>query len=231
MGNEYVQRVLKIATGLRQEHGLLRAMGMLMLRTLMRLTGGTVLACLHKPIGPAEPSNARLLTRQEVERASQDPGLDLPPSFAASQRSRCYGVVIDGRVRSYAWSSSETVRGVPGTTVTMSPDAAYVFKAFTDPLFRRRGLLSECLKAVEHDAAEEGRREVTSLVELHNRSSLRAFRNAGFERCGFVLVLRWPWITRRIGCRAAEPCVWCKHEASAPASTLRSTVAAFARRD
>jgi hypothetical protein len=107
----------------------------------------------------------------------------------------------------------------------MPPGSAYVFKAFTDPLFRRRGLLHECLEAVEQEAVREGRSEVTSLIEVHNRSSLRAFRNAGFERCGFVLVLRWPWAVKRIGCRATVPCSWCKHDESAQASTLRSAVA------
>ena len=204
-----VRRVLKIAAAAREEHGLLRGSGMMLLRILARLTGGTVLACMHKPLALVQPSEGRLLTRQEIENASHDERLDLPPAFVASQHSPCYGVVIDGRVRCYAWTSSEQVRAVPGTAVTMPPAAAYVFKAFTDPLFRRRGLLRECLKAIEHDAVREGRIEVTALVELHNRSSLRAFRNAGFDRCGFVLMLRWPWTVKRIGCRATEPCTWC----------------------
>ena len=219
-----VQHVFKIAARAREEHGLLRGSGMMLLRMLARLAGGTVLACMHKPVTPVHPSAGRRLTRQEIESASRDSRLDLSPSFVASQHSRCYGVVIDGRVRCYAWTSSELVRAVPGTAVTMPTGAAYVFKAFTDPIFRRRGLLRECLKAVERDAVREGRTEVTSLVEVHNRSSLRAFRHAGFERCGFVMVLRWPWTVKRIGCLATEPCAWCRNDASAPRSPLRSAV-------
>jgi ribosomal protein S18 acetylase RimI-like enzyme len=229
LGRPLVGRVLKIVARAREEHGLLRGSAMLLLRVLSRFTGGTVLVCLHKPLASAPSSIGRLLTRAEIERVSQDERLDLPAGFVAAQRSPCYGVVIDDRVRCYAWTSSEQIRAVPGTVVRMPPEAAYVFKAFTDPLFRGRGLLRECLKAVERDAVREGRTEVTSLVELHNRSSLRAFRHAGFERCGFVLVLRWPWAVKRIGCRAAVPCTWCKHDATAVTSTRRSAVASMPR--
>jgi GNAT superfamily N-acetyltransferase len=229
-GKRFVQRVSTIAAGSREEHGPIRATGLLILRALARLTGSTVLACLHKPVAPAGPSAGRLLTCQEIERAVADTRLDLPPGFVASQPARCFGVVVDDQVRCYAWTSSEQVRAVPGASVKMPPDAVYVFKAFTDPVFRRRGLLRECLTAVEQDAARQGRNEMTALVELHNRSSLQAFGNAGFKRCGFVVVLGWPWAARRIACRAAVPCSWCKHDASARASLLRSAVAAFARR-
>jgi GNAT superfamily N-acetyltransferase len=218
LGTASVERLLKIAAGARKDHGLIRGSGMLLLRALSRLTGGTVLACLHKPVARVAPSVGRLLTRQEIEHASEDERLDLPQAFVGAQRSPCYGVVIDDRVRCYVWTSSEQIRAVPGTTVRMPPDTTYAFKAFTDPLFRRRGLLRECLKAVERDAAREGRTEVTALVELHNRSSLRAFDHAGFERCGFVLVLRWPWAVKRLGCRARVPCTWCKHDVDARVS-------------
>ena len=230
-GRRNVQRMLALAAGMRQEHGLTRAFALLLFRALARLSGGTLLACMHKPVGPVEPCAARLLTRQEIETASTDPELDLPPEFVAStQHSQCFGVFVDGQVRCYAWTSSEPVRAVPGTIVRMSPDAAYVFKAFTNPSFRRRGLLQECLKTIEQSAVRDGRDEVTALVEAHNRSSLRAFRNAGFDRCGFVFVLRRPWLVRRIGCRCATPCTWSRDKKSAPASLFRSASDALARR-
>lgn len=218
-GKRFVQRVSSVAAGLREEHGVVRATGLLILRVLARITGGTVLACVHKPVAQVQRSAGRLLTRQEIERAATDTLLGLPPAFGASQRARCFGVAIDGRVRCYAWTSSEQVRAVPGTSVRMAPDAVYVFKAFTDPVFRRRGLLRECLAAIEQDAARQGRREMTALIEMHNRSSLRAFGNAGFTRCGFVVVLRWPWAVKRIACRASVPCSWCKHDGSARTSS------------
>jgi ribosomal protein S18 acetylase RimI-like enzyme len=231
MGRRNVERVLAIAAGMRREHGLTRAIGLFLFRTLARLSGGTLLACMHKPVGLVEPCAARLLTRPEIETASTDPELDLPPEFVAStQHSQCYGVLVDGQVRCYAWASSEPVRAVPGTIVRMSPDAAYVFKAFTDPSFRRRGLLRECLKAIEQGAVLDGRDEVTALVEVHNRSSLRAFRNAGFDRCGFVFVLRRPWLVKRIGCTCATPCTWYRDRKPAPASLFRSAPHGLARR-
>jgi len=208
-----------MAADMRREHGWMRALGLLTLRSLARLSGGTVLACMHKPIGRVEPRMARLLTREEIERASRNPSLDLAPEFvAASQAAQCYGIVVDDDVRSYAWTASAPMRAVPGTVVRMPAESAYVFKAFTDPAFRGRGLLSECLKAVEHGAVRDGREEMTALVEMHNRSSLRAFRNAGFARCGFVFVLRRPWIVRKIACRCATHCSWSRDLRRTPAS-------------
>jgi GNAT superfamily N-acetyltransferase len=197
------------------------AAGMLTVDALSRLTNGTVLACMRKPVGPAQPCAGRLLSRAEIERAAQNAELDLAPEFVASSRnSRCYGVLVDQHVRSYAWATSDAVPAVPETIVRMSPTASYVYKAFTDPSYRRKGLLSECLKAIEQAAVHEGRDQMTALVDVQNRNSLGAFRKAGFDRCGFVVVLRRPWLVRRIGCRSAAPCSWQRDRESVPASAL-----------
>jgi L-amino acid N-acyltransferase YncA len=170
---------------------------------------------MHKPVGRAVPAAGRLLSRAEIERASQDRELDLARSFVAGARnSQCYGVVVDNQVRCYAWISSDAVWVVPQAIVRMAPDSTYVYKAFTDASYRRRGLFLECLKAIERSASEEGRQEMTALVEVHNRSSMGAFRNAGFDRCGYVVILRRPFLIRRIGCRSASPCEWCRERVS-----------------
>jgi ribosomal protein S18 acetylase RimI-like enzyme len=186
---------------------------------------------MHKPLSQGPTSNARLLTRDELERASANASLDLPTDFvASSQSAQCYGIVVDGNVRSYAWTASEPVRAVPGTVVCMPPDSAYVYKAFTDPAFRGRGLLRECLNAVEQRACGDGRSEMSALVEIHNRSSLHGFRKAGFARCGLVFVLKRPWLVSRVGCRCATPCTWSQDLRKTPASVFRSSTEAFARR-
>ena len=216
MSRGYVSKALAMAARLRREHGLVRALGLLALQALARVTNATVLVCMHKPVGRVKAAAGRLLSRAEIVRASQDSRLDLPPEFvAATRRSQCYGVLVDDRVRSYAWTSSEAVWAVPQAIVKMSSEATYVYKAFTHESFRRRGLLVECLKAIEQGAAREGRDELTALVDVDNQGSLRAFRNAGFDRCGFVVILRRPWLLRRIGCRSTSPCAWCKESESA----------------
>lgn len=231
IGSRLFRRVTRIAADMRREHGLLRALGLVTLRSLARLTGGTVLVCMHKPVSRVEQCSARLLTRSEIERASMNTSLDLPADFVASSLSaHCYGIVVDGDVRCYAWTASGPVRAVPGTVVSMPPDSAYVFKAFTDPGFRGKGLLRECLSAVEQQAGGDGRSEMSALVEIHNRSSLRGFRNAGFERCGLVFVLKRPWFVSRVGCRCATPCTWSRDTRRIPATVSHSSTEVFARR-
>lgn len=231
IGHRLFQRVVRIAADMRREHGVLRALGLVMLRGLTRLTGGTVLACMHKPVSRVEQCSARLLTREEIERASTNASLDLPADFVtSSQSAQCYGIVVDGDVRCYAWTASGPVRAVPGTVVNMPSNSAYVFKAFTDPGFRGNGLLRECLNAVEQGAVGDGRSEMSALVEIHNRSSLRGFRNAGFERCGLVFVLKRPWLVSRVGCRCETPCTWCRDIRRAPASVIHSSTEVVARR-
>lgn len=230
IGSRLFRRVMRTAADLRREHGLLKAVGLLALRSLARLTGGTVLACMHKPVSQVEQCHARLLTRAEIERASMNASLDLPADFvASSQSAQCYGIVVDGDVRCYAWTASEPVRAVPGTVVSMPPESAYVFKAFTDPAFRGRGLLRECLNAVEQGARSDGRSDMSALVEIHNRSSLRGFRNAGFTRCGLVFVLKHPWFVSRVGCHCSTPCTWSRNTRRTPASSFRSSAEVFAR--
>jgi L-amino acid N-acyltransferase YncA len=216
---------------MRRQHGLLRALGLVAVRSVARLSGGTVLACMHKPVAAATGSHARLLTRAEIEQASADPMLDLPADFvlATIQSAKCYGLVIDGKVRCYAWTATGPIRAVPGTVVNMPSDSAYVFKSFTHPAFRGRGLLRECLTALERGAQRDGRAEMSALVEIHNRSSLRAFSNAGFSRCGLVFVLRRPWLISKLACTCASPCVWSR-DIHAPASAFRSLTQVFARR-
>jgi len=231
IGSRFFRRLSTTAAEMRRQHGLLRAFGLFALRSFARLSGGTVLACMHKPIGHVEQGSARLLTRAEIERASANPMLDLPADFVASTPSaQCYGVVLDGQVRCYAWTAAGPVRAMPGTVVSMASDSAYVFKAFTDPAFRGRGLLRDCLGAMERSVAREGRAEMSTLVEIHNRSSLRAFGNAGFKRCGLVFVLRRPWLISRLACHCASPCTWSKDIRPAPASACPSQRQVLARR-
>jgi ribosomal protein S18 acetylase RimI-like enzyme len=231
IGSRLFRRVTRTAADLRREHGLLRGFALLTLRGLARLTGGTVLACMHKPVSQAVSRNARLLTRAEIERASTNASLDLPADFVASSESaQCYGIVVNGDVRCYAWTSTEPVRAVPGTVVRMAHNSAYVYKAFTDPAFRGQGLLRECLSAVEQRAVSDGSSEMSALVEIHNRSSLRGFRNAGFTRCGLVFVLKRPWLVSRVGCQCATPCTWTRDSHKNPAAAFRSSTEAFARR-
>lgn len=219
IGAGFLRRLSRIAADMRSQHGLLTAFGLFTMRSLARLSGGTVLACMHKPVGQVEKCRGRLLTREEIERASANPALDLPAEFVASTHSaQCYGIVVDDEVRCYAWTAAAPVRAVPGSIVNMSSDSAYVFKAFTDPTFRGQGLLRECLNAVEQGAVCEGRSKMSALVEIHNRSSLRAFRRAGFARCGLVFVLRRPWLISKLSCSCASPCSWSKDTSTAPAS-------------
>lgn len=219
IGSGFFRRLSRVAADMRSQHGWLTALGLFTIRSLARLSGGTVLACMHKPVGQGSQCRGRLLTRAEIERASTNPALDLPADFVASTHSaQCYGIVTDDEVRCYAWTAASPVRAVPGSVVSMSSDSAYVFKAFTDPAFRGRGLLRECLNAVEQGAISDGRSEMSALVEIHNRSSLRAFRRAGFARCGFVFVLRRPWLISKLSCSCAAPCTWSKDISKTPAS-------------
>ena len=218
MKRDVLRRAFAAAVNLHQQHGSLWSASILLFHVLRRLLGVTVLSCVHKRVGSQGPCAARQLTRRELEEASRNPALDLPPSFVASPPGgQCYGVVSGREVRSYAWASSEPTPALHRSVVAMPPDTVYVYKAFTDPSFRQRGLLGECLKAIDQHAAREGREEVSALIELHNRSSLRAFRRAGFERCGYVFLLKWPWIARRFGCRCSTPCTWSRRDDAAGA--------------
>ena len=110
IGSRLFRRVTRTAADMRKEHGLLRAFGLFTLRSLARLTGGTVLACMHKPVGRVGECNARLLTRAEIERASTNAvarsagGLRCVVSVGAVLRNRRRW----GCPRRYAWTAVQS---------------------------------------------------------------------------------------------------------------------------
>jgi GNAT superfamily N-acetyltransferase len=163
---------------------------------MSRLTGVTFLACVHKPVGATESGRAARLDECEIAVVSRDPALELDEGFLrAAQGSDFYACPPGPHPRAYAWAAwTGPVPVMSGFAVDVPEHAVYVYKAFTDPAYRGRGYLGECLKAIEHAAAERKRRTVMALIEVHNRSSRRAFRRAGFTRCGLVcLVGRASW--------------------------------------
>lgn len=187
-------------------HGAFWTVWIILLLSLRRLFKAHALICLGKLASPRQPQTARLLGPSEIELARQDPVLDLPADFVSSDR--CFGIVRQGYVVSYVWLADAGPTPVlPGAAVVFPNGSLYVYKAFTHPQHRGRRLLSDCLAAVDSVAASH---QLRTLIEPHNRSSLRGFRREGFKAHG-LLVIRdgTASVLRLFGCwRCQHPCSW-----------------------
>jgi len=221
-----LRKALTKAAGRFRRRGAREAVPGLLAWGLARLTGSRLLVCVVKPIGGAVPGTARRLHDEEILRSSLDAALDMPREFVdTALGSECYGVVTGDRVSSYAWSASGCAVSIfPGIAIEIPGQDVYVYRAFTDPAFRGRGHVGECLHAIDATAAARGRHSVCAFIELHNRSSLHAFRGAGFTRRGVVLLqIRHRWIVRLSG-GPDTPCAWLRPEPSSNGPRAHSAV-------
>ena len=69
--------------------------------------------------------------------------------------------------------------------------AMRLFALNVGPAFRRRGVGTALVKAVEAIAAERGLAEVNLEVTIDNEDSIRLYRKLGYRICGDTVTGRW----------------------------------------
>ena len=150
------------------------------------------------PDGAGEPQSALRFEWAGVEtfdRVLATPVFQFPPAAARRARQwlargdRCLLGHVDDQPATYLWVGT-SVREFPGTACPIGPGTAYVYKTFTLPEFRGRGLNTAALCEVRRRCGSEGLREVLIDVASNNAASRRAIERAGFVPAGRLLLLR-----------------------------------------
>jgi hypothetical protein len=148
---------------------------------------------------------ARVLRRDELERAAATGSMDLTSAFVDSALDLghvCVGIVRDSQVASYCWISNAETDVINNVVLRPPSRSSYVYKAFTHPRHRGQRLLSACLHGAGALAIARRDEAVVTIVERSNLSSMRAFQAWGFRPFGFVLVgRRPPFLWHSPGCR------------------------------
>lgn len=139
----------------------------------------------------AASPGARVLHADELEAASREPELDLNADFVASALAHghvCVGAEQGGQLASYCWLSGAETYMLDGLSLVPPARSRYVYKAFTSPRHRGRGLLGSCLEHAGRTTREQGGASLVTVVERWNRRSIRAFEARGFRRAGHLLI-------------------------------------------
>ena len=102
---------------------------------------------------------------------------------------RCLLGRVGDRPATYLWVGT-TVREFPGATCPIGAGTAYVYKTFTLPEFRGRGLNTAALREIRRRCAMEGYHQVLIDVASNNTASRRAIERAGFVPVGRFFHLR-----------------------------------------
>ncbi len=123
------------------------------------------------------------------------PAFQFPPVAARRAREwlargdRCLVGRVHDRAATYLWVGTQ-VRDFPGASCPVGPGTAYVYKTFTLPEFRGRGLNTAALREARRRCARDGFQQVLIDVASDNVKSRRAIERAGFVAAGRLFLLR-----------------------------------------
>jgi RimJ/RimL family protein N-acetyltransferase len=138
----------------------------------------------------------RPLTDAEVASLDQVPGLNR----LARRHRQCgvnasYGIFVDGRLAHARWITTAALESrLPDPLLHLRSDEVEAGLSFTVPEFRGRGLQAHGLRESCRIAREAGTSRVLSLTKADNHASRRGLTKAGFQPCGRLLRLSFPWM-------------------------------------
>jgi RimJ/RimL family protein N-acetyltransferase len=143
---------------------------------------------LRPATGAASGAQVREVERAELVRLSGDPALGISAKFLRTideRNDHCFAAFFGDTVVSYVFFAPTSPTAIDRHLSFQFPDGwLYVYKAFTVPAWRGKGLLPhlmfEAMRCLN-------RRDFVTLVMSENHGSRRAF-----ERCGFRPQERFP---------------------------------------
>lgn len=108
----------------------------------------------------------------------------------------------DGQIVFYGWARLDAMEVGHRDEEPLPPGVAYVFKLFTTPRYRGKGIMKAAYSHIAGSLAEAGCSRAILWVYPDNVASIRATLAAGFRRVGSIydlkiLGLRWSRVWRR----------------------------------
>jgi hypothetical protein len=165
---------------------------------------------------------SRLLTARDVETYSGHTDSELTPEIANRLRGGidfCVGIFVEGELASYAWFALESIeaeqnRGAhpaSGVGFMFPSHMAFMYKGYTLPAFRGRGLYRDVPRAAFELLNSHGVTAILSTADWSNATALSSCTRLGFRPIGRV------WIG------GVRNLVWQKHPVSTRAYGIART--------
>lgn len=115
----------------------------------------------------------------------------------------CYTIVTDDNIpcfRMWLMKSSEnqSIRNYfGGLFPILKPDEAIIEGVFTNPSYRRMGIMPYIMNTIAQQSKSEGVNKVISFVDIENIPSLKGFHRSGFSPY-IVRKVKWKFFNRTI---------------------------------
>jgi ribosomal protein S18 acetylase RimI-like enzyme len=186
----------------RRRHGTARAIGGIADRLASKVIGlnvSHVFAFDLQKLTSTEPDSSgftcRFLTPDEIRVFSADPSNELTADLAdraAAGHDLCFGVQAGARLAGYGWCALNSIEPehTGGIALSFPSHVGYMYKGFTHPDFRGRGLNGLRVVLAGHALAERGLRKLICLVDWANWASIQSCRHGGCEELGSTVTFQ-----------------------------------------
>ena len=98
---------------------------------------------------------------------------------------KCYGIIKNNFIVAYSWTS---LKSVPRYKEKLKVEDAFIFDVYTHPDFRGQGLFPALLEYQIDELKNIGKKRALACIDIFNRSSLHAFKKAGFDEISKYLM-------------------------------------------
>ena len=169
-----------------------KALGVWIYRVNVRLLGESP----AKPHRVPEGITIRALTEADLLEASTDRELYLDPDFIRGAMARgdlCCGAYLGEALVAYTWRAPATAPFRDDLWVRVKDPLHYVYKSFTRPEHRGKGLHIALTRDADSYMLKAGRPAEVGFIDISNVQSLGAARSLGRRKIG------WAGYTRVFG--------------------------------
>jgi len=151
----------------------------------------------------------RQLAADDVRRLAADPANDLAAGMAvrlADGSHQCFAAFDGLNLACYVWCSQRSVgpEDTMGIPTELPGDACYVFKAFSVPAYRGRGIYVLTAQRMLATCRQVGKTWGIALIEYGNVASIRSHDRIGLKPHGWIASAGWGRLTCRWYAAAAR---------------------------
>jgi len=180
-----------------QRYGLMTGLGDFGYRLLRKTTAFNLhhilaLSCKQSVIRNHSGDDCRFLSVEELQQFTKYPVYDLDSSMhqrAFSGQDLCYALLLNGTPISYCWLALDSIEAKhsAGLGASFPANVAYLYKTYTLPEYRGKGLSKKVLLSVSEVLRQRNYEHLFGIIEEVNRPSKSCCTKIGFESIGVLL--------------------------------------------
>lgn len=152
------------------------------------------LAREYPELDPRHGITLRMVLRDELVEAADDPELDLSPQFvrdALARGDECVGAFDGEKLVAYAWRTVTAAPHADGLWVRAERPHLYGYKGYTRDSYRGRHLATSLSRSSDAHFMKLGYTDQLDIVEVSNFPSLLSQKRKGSRPVGYAGYVAW----------------------------------------